>query len=122
MKFALSVAVSCLLFVAAHASSTTPAVWDEIRIGMPVDEFTERLRGDHAHASMTRADGTGYRKFWPVDMSAVAAANEIERAYFPHGHVLRIDFDSHRKITGTSRTFVSEQAYEKSLEAIQRPQ
>ena len=90
------------------------------QIGMPIEEITERLRGKHARASLTRADGTGYEKFWPVDMHAIVAANEIERAYFPHGHVLTIEFDSNRKITGMSRKFVSEQEYEKNLGVIQR--
>jgi len=122
MKLLLSLVLCCLVGVAANAGDAAPAVWDEIRIGMPLDDVTQRLRDTHANATLTRADGSGYRKFWPVDMRAITAANEIERVYFPHGHVLIVDFDRERIITGTSRTFVSEQAYEDSLDAIQRPQ
>jgi hypothetical protein len=122
MKLLLSVVMCCLVGAATHAEDAAPAVWDEIRIGLPLDDVTQRLRDTHANATLTRADGSGYRKFWPVDRRAIAAANEIERAYFPHGHVLILDFDRERIITGTSRTFVSEQAYEDSLNSIQRPQ
>lgn len=123
LKLMLSLAVWCLVQTgaeAAEAANDGPAAWDEIRIGMPIDEVTELLRGKHAHASLTRPDGSGTKKFWPVDMPAIVAANAIERAYFPHGHVLIIEFDSRRMITGMSRTFVSEQEYEASLSAIQR--
>lgn len=121
LKLLLSLLVCYLAGTLAQAEDAVPAVWDEIRIGMPVDEITELLRGKHAHASLTLPDGSGYKKFWPVDMSAIVAANAIERAYFPHGHVLILNFDSRRLISGMSRTFVSEQAYEASLSAIQQP-
>lgn len=121
VKLLLSLLVCCLAGTMAVAEDTASAVWDEIRIGMPVDEITELLRGKHAHASLTLPDGSGYKKFWPVDRSAIVAANAIERLYFPHGHVLVLNFDSDRVITEMSRSFVSEQAYEASLSAIQQP-
>lgn len=120
LKLLLPLFLCGLVYTLAEASDAAPAMWDEIRVGMRIDEITERLRGRHAHASVTRPDGSGYQKFWPVDMPAIAAANTPERAYFPHGHVLIIEFDASRLITGTSRTFVSEAEYEASLRAIQQ--
>ncbi len=112
--------VCCLACVTVNAANSMPAIWEQIHIGMPIDEATELLGGSHAQAALTRANGSGYRKFWPLDGQGSVAANEIERAYFPHGHVLTIEFDSNGEITAISRTFISEQAYKESLNTIQR--
>lgn len=120
MKILLSLVVYGLACLTVDAANSTPAIWEQIRIGMPIDEAAELLRDSHAQASLTRANGTGYRKFWPLAGPGIVAGNEIERVYFPHGHVLTIEFDSNGKITGMSRTFISEEAYKESLNAIQR--
>ncbi len=122
MKNFLTVVTFCLVCLTVAAQNSTPAIWEQIRTGMPIAEATELLKGSHAQASLTRADGTGYRKFWPLDGSGLVAAKEIERAYFPHGHVLTIEFDRNGKITDMSQTFISEQTWKESLNAIQRQQ
>lgn len=63
LKCLFALCIGGQMCTAVRAAETAPAVWDEIRIGMPVDDATELLRGAHAHASQRRADGSGTKKF-----------------------------------------------------------